>query len=225
SEAKNELLSYALDERQTARGRAFELGEALVSTGDPQAADKRLAAIGAVTAADVQRVAQAWFAPQARVDFTYAEGADDIAAYANPVPMPQFLTVPPASGEPDAVRPEGERQPPPPPGPVPEVAQVAFVEATLTNGIPLVAAQTGEVPIATITVVLPGGSASDPAGKEGLASFAAALAGKGTPDRDARQIAAELESLGASLDVSAGSDGEYASLTAPVANLAAAGAV
>jgi zinc protease len=225
SEAKNELLSLALDERQTARGRAFELGEALVSTGDPRAADKRLAAIAAVTADDVQRVAQARFAPQARVDFTYAEGADDIAAYANPVPMPRFLSVPPASGEPAAVKPEGERQPPPPPGPVPDVARVAFVESTLSNGIALVAAQTGGVPIATITVVLPGGSASDPRGKEGLAAFAAALADKGTPTRDARRIAAELERLGASFEADAGTDGEYVSLTAPVANLPAAGAV
>ncbi|HSG55151.1 MAG TPA: pitrilysin family protein, partial [Paracoccaceae bacterium] len=49
AEAKNELVASALRDRETARGRAFELGEWLVMTGDPQAADLRLAAITNVT--------------------------------------------------------------------------------------------------------------------------------------------------------------------------------
>ncbi|MEO1490423.1 MAG: pitrilysin family protein, partial [Pseudomonadota bacterium] len=49
TEAKNEIFSSALAQRQTVRGRAFELGEALVSTGNPDAADLRLERIAAVT--------------------------------------------------------------------------------------------------------------------------------------------------------------------------------
>ena len=225
AEAKNEILSYALSERETASGRAFELGEWLVSTGNPRAADERLAAISAVTVADVQRVAQTWLRPEGRIDFTYVAGEDDPSTYANPVPLPTFITPPPAVGEPLAVLPEDEREAPPPPGPVPLVERSAFLETQLSNGIQLVATQTGEVPIATITVVLPGGSASDPEGKAGVSGLAAALADKGTETRSAQQIAAELESLGASLGSSEGSDGIYVSLTAPVANLPAAGEV
>jgi len=224
-EAKNEIFASALAERQTAQGRAFELGEALVSTGDPDAADKRLTAIAAVSAADVLRVAQAWLRPEAKVALTYTAGEDDPDAYANPVPMPEFGSVPPATGEPRAVLPESERMAPPPPAPAPQVVRAEFVETTLANGIPLVSAQTSNVPIATITVVFPGGDATDPADKAGLAQMAAGVADKGTGRRSATEIARSLESLGASLSISSSEDGTFISLTAPSVNLAEAGEV
>ncbi len=223
--SENELLAASLEARETAQGRAFELGEALVSTGDPHAADKRLKAIAAVTSDDVLRVAQAWFKPEARVDFTYVAGADDPASYANPVPPPAYATVPPPKGEPAMVRPEGERDAPPPPGAVPAIAQPAFIDTKLRNGIRVVAAQTGSVPLATITVVFPGGAAADPAGKAGVAGLAAGLANKGTSKLDAKSIAGRLESLGAVIGAGADEDGSAISLTAPVASSAEAGKV
>ncbi|MCT2557396.1 insulinase family protein [Tsuneonella sp. YG55] len=225
AEAKNTLFASALRRRETVRGRAFELGEALVSTGDPRAADLRLEQIGRVTAADVQRVAQTWLRPEAAVAWRYEAGEDNPASYANPVPMPTFASVPPATGEPAQLKDEATRQAPPPPGAKPPVEMARLVEDRLANGIPLVSAQTGDVPIATITLVLPGGSATDPAGKAGLAALAAAVADKGTPTRSAKQIAEELESLGASLGAGTADDGNFVSLTAPTANLAAAGKV
>jgi isoleucyl-tRNA synthetase len=107
----------------------------------------------------------------------------------------------------------------------PQVATAEIVESRLSNGMALVSAQTGTVPLATITVVLPGGSATDPAGKAGLAELAAVLADKGTATRSAEQIAATLESLGASMGATPGPDGVFFSVTAPAANLAAAGEV
>src|SRR5690606_29034833 len=120
---------------------------------------------------------------------------------------------------------EATRQAPPPPGAVPAVARAEIVESRLANGIRLVATQTGTVPLATMTVVLPGGTATDPSGKAGTAELAAALADKGTATRSAEQIAATLERLGASMTGAAGPDGVFFSLTAPAANLAAAGEV
>lgn len=224
-EAKSEIFASALSQRQTAQGRAFELGEALVSSGDPDAADKRLAAIAAVTAADVQRVAQTWLLPEGKVAITYTAGEDDPSAYANPVPMPKFGSVPPATGEPRQVLAEGERMAPPAPGAAPTVARAPFVETALDNGIVLVSAQTSDVPIATISLVFPGGDATDPAGKAGVAGLAATVADKGTLSRSATQIAAALESLGASMGISASADGTVISLTAPTANLAEAGRI
>lgn len=224
-EAKNEIFASALATRQTAQGRAFEIGEALVTFGDPGAADRRLAAIAAVTAEDVQRAAQAWLRPNGKVSMTYTAGEDDPASYANPVPRPSFGSVPPATGEPLAVLPEGERESPPAPGDAPPVKRAEFVQTTLANDIPLVTAQTSEVPIATITVVFPGGDATDPAGKAGLAGMATVIADKGTASRDATEIAAALESLGANLSFSSSPDGSFVSLTAPTVNLAEAGEV
>ncbi|MEC7400094.1 MAG: insulinase family protein, partial [Pseudomonadota bacterium] len=189
AEAKSELFSDSLSRRETARGRAFELGEALVSTGNPRAADARLEAIGRVTAADVQRVAAKWMDPQARVDMRYVAGEENPAAYANPVPMPTFRSLPAATGEPLAVLPEGQRQEPPGPGMVPSVERAEIVEQNLANGVSVVAAQTGDVPIATMTVLVPGGSISDPRMKAGLANMAASIADQGTADMSAQEIA------------------------------------
>lgn len=225
NEAKNEIFSSALSQRQTARGRAFELGEALVSTGNPDAADERLERIAAVTIEDVQRVAAKWLDPDAKVTISYTAGEAEPEAYANPYPRPDYGTVPPATGEPLKVLPEGERMAPPPPGEAPAVVRSDFVETTLSNGIPLVATTTSNVPISTITLVMPGGDATDTPQSAGLATMTADLADNGTPTRTAREIAAQLESLGATISISSGADGTYASLTAPDVNLAQAGKV
>ncbi|MEE4206759.1 MAG: pitrilysin family protein [Erythrobacter sp.] len=225
AEAKNEIIAATLRRRETARGRAFELGEALVSSGDPGFADKRLAAIGAVTADDVMRVAQTYLDPDTRVTLTYTSGEADPASYANPVPMPTFRTLPPATGAIRQVKPEGERMAPPGPGPAPEIATPEIVTGELSNGVPVVAVQTGEVPIATISMLFPGGSKTDPRELAGLAGLAAGLADKGTADMTAEEIAARFESLGAAFGGGAGSDATSFSLTAPVANLDAAGAL
>lgn len=224
-EAKNEIFASALYDRQTAQGRAFELGEALVSTGNPDAADERLAAIAAVTAKDVRRAARAWLRPRGTTVLTYVAGEDNPAAYANPVPMPRFGTVPPPTGSPRAVLPEDQRMTPPAPANAPEVHRAQFVESRLANGIPMVTAQTGDVPIATITIAFPGGSSADPKGKAGMAILASNLADKGTPTRSAEEIAATLESLGADINFDVSADGTFVSLNAPTIYLAEAGEV
>lgn len=229
AEAKTTLLSESLQERETASGRAFALGEALVRTGDPKALDKRLAQIQRVTAADVQRVARKYLTPQSRVDIRYLDeskrpaGAKD--AWANPTPMPRWATVPAASGAPLSLAPEGQRQAPPPPGDPVAITPPVIAEAKLANGARVLAARTGDVPIATMALLFPGGASGDPAGQAGLASLTAALSVKGTTTRSARQIAAELEALGARIDTNAVADGTILSVTAPVATLERAGSI
>lgn len=223
AEAKSEIIAATLRRRETARGRAFELGEALVSSGDPGFADKRLAAVSDVTAEDVMRVAVKYLDPQKRVSFTYTSGEDDPASYANPVAMPNFGTLPPATGEIRQVLPEGERMAPPGPAESPQVTAPQIVEGTLANGIKVVAVQTGNVPIATMSMLFPGGSKTDPREKAGIAQMAAGLADKGIHGLDEAAIAATFESLGAGFGGAAGSDGVTFSLSAPVANLPKAG--
>ncbi len=224
-EARSEIVSASLSRRETARGRAFELGEALVSSGDPAFADRRLSEITQVTAADVMRAAKSWLDPQKRVTITYKAGPDDPAAYANPVPMPAFRTLPPAKGSIRKVLPENERAAPPGPGEAPQVVAPEIIEARLTNGMRVVAVETGNVPIATVTMLVPGGSKTDSRERAGTAQLAAALADKGIEGMDAQAIAARFESLGASFRGGATYDGTIFSLTAPVANLPEAGAL
>lgn len=229
AEAKNELIAASLRDRETFSGRAFELGEYYVRTGDPRHADKRLAAIQKVSAADVQRVAAKYLAPNARVDIRYLdekqrpEGQAD--NWKNPAPMPTFASPPPAKRAPIALAAEGEREQPPAPGAALPVTPPAIAEQALANGLQVVTARTGNIPLVTMALVLKGGASTDPAGKAGLAAMAAELATKGTRTRSAQAIAAEIESLGGRLSANSGPDGIILSVSAPAANLEAAGRI
>ncbi|HYJ83551.1 MAG TPA: pitrilysin family protein [Allosphingosinicella sp.] len=229
AEAKNELLADALRQRETFSGRASGLGEMLVRSGDPRQWDKLIAAYRNVTAADVQRVARTWLTPASRVDLRYlnesARPAGQPDNWANPAPMPRFKSAPPATRPPNALAAEGEREAPPAPGQAVRVTPPVISETKLPTGLSVVTARSGQVPLATMTLVVKGGSSTDPRGKSGLATMAADLATKGTASRSAEQISAELEALGATLNTGAGPDGSFLSITAPVANLEAAGRV
>lgn len=225
AEAKNEIAAANLRGRETFSSRAFAVGEAVVRTGDPASIDKRLAAVRQVTAADVQRVARTYLKPEARVDIRYLDeqarpaGQTGDASWRNPVPMPTFASVPPATRAPLAEAPVDKRVAPPEPSAPVAVTPPTIAEAMLANGARLVTARTGDVPVATLSVVLPGGGSTDPARLAGLSSIAADLATRGTKTRSAEQIAAELETLGANISASAGADGTVLSVSAPVATL------
>jgi len=222
-EAKSEIIAASLRRRETARGRAFELGEAFMASGDPDYADLRLNLITKVTAEDIMRVASRYLDPAKRVTVLYRNGPEDASSYANPVPLPDFYTLPAATGPIRSVKPEAARELPPGPLESPEVAVPEIVEAKLSNGIPVVAAQTGTVPIATISLVMPGGSKTDLEGHAGIADLAASLAASGHFGNDAQSIAARFERLGATFEGNAYSDGTIFSLKTPTANLAEAG--
>ena len=230
SEAKNEFLADQLRQRETFDDRASGLGEALVRSGDARAWDKRIAEVQRVSAADIQRVARKYLAAQSRVDLRYLDEKAKPAgvtaeAWRNPVPMPRFRTVAPGARPAIELAAEGEREQPPAPGRAVTVTPPAISETRLPTGLSIVTARSSDVPLATMAVVLKGGAATFGRDKAGLASLAASLATKGTATRSSERIAAELESLGAELDAGAGPDGAILSVSAPVANLEAAGRI
>lgn len=223
AEARNELMAAALRERETARGRSFELGEALVLTGDSRAADRRLAALNRITAADLQRAARTWLSGQSATELRYTKGEYKEAAFANPVPMPRFVTVPPPTGAPAQLKPEAERQKPPATIAVPPVIIAQPVEGKLANGMPIISATTGTVPVATMAILFPGGTGADAAGKSGVGAMAADLLDNGTKSLSAAQIGAAFEKLGVNYSAAAGGDGAMFTINGPVANLPEAG--
>ena len=225
TEAVNELLAEGLRERETASTRAFTLGEGLVRTGDPRAADKRLTAVTRVTPGDVRRVARLYLDPNKRLTLRYERGSGDAAGWANPTPLPTFVSVPPARGPALQLLPEGQRQQPPAPGEPASFVIPSVADTRLSNGIRLVSARSGRVPLATISVLIRAGSAVDNRSQAGRAALAAAIAKEGTPTRSGDQIAAGLERLGASLNATANQDGTILSITAPTQNLSKAAVI
>ncbi|HYC67241.1 pitrilysin family protein [Brevundimonas sp.] len=230
AEAKTEIVAGELRQRETASGRAFILGQAIVSENNPKAPDENLAAIQAVTADDVQRVARTWLNDQARVSVRYQNESARPAgvpedSWRNPAPVPTFVTVPPAVLPPNELLPEGQRMAPPALGEARAMAAPTVAERILPNGLRIIAAKSTDLPIMNAQIVLGGGAAADPADRPGLATMTAALATQGAGGRSAPEIARTLEALGANIGGGAGADATQMFVSAPIASADEVGAV
>jgi len=230
AEAITEIVASELRQRETASGRAFILGQAIVSENDPGAPDARIAAVQRVTAADVQRVARTYLNDQVRVQVRYQDEAQRPAgvpedSWRNPAPVPTFLTLPPAILPAHELLPEDQRMAPPAPGAARAMATPQVQERRLSNGLRVIAARSTDLPIMNAQLVIGGGAAADPAERLGLASMTAGLATQGAGGRSAPEIARTLEALGANVGGGAGSDVTSMGLSAPIASADAVGAV
>jgi zinc protease len=85
-----------------------------------------------------------------------------------------------------------------------------FKEFDTSGGLKVVFAERGPLPLITLQLSLPAGSAVDPKGKQGLADFTASLLRRGTQKRNADQINEAVEFCGASL--SSGADEDFLSM-------------
>lgn len=83
---------------------------------------------------------------------------------------------------------------------------------TLDNGAVVLLIPHREVPMIAFEAVVRGGSVLDPAGKEGLAGFTAAMVRKGARGQTAEQLADLVDGLGASLSLSVDEDATWVGL-------------
>lgn len=111
--------------------------------------------------------------------------------------------------------------PPPPAAPRPFVIAAPLVE-TLPNGLRVVVAPRGSLPLVTVRLVVRSGAETDPPLLAGLADMTATLLTKGTATRTAPQIADAAEALGGELEAGAGWDLSQVSMTVTRPQLAAA---
>jgi zinc protease len=199
--AKNQLLASLLTERESVAGVASEIGHAAVVQGDAARANDDVAALQAVTAADVQRVARTYLADDRRVTIRYHDtvrpsGASHAIPTATPVAARSPLGV-------DASATVAILPPPvPEPAPTAAASEPALprpVERTLPNGLRVIVARTGDLPLATAYLAFGGGSALDPPGKAGLTQLTTSLAARGAGGRSAMEIESSIGALGDSL--------------------------
>lgn len=94
----------------------------------------------------------------------------------------------------------------------PAVRVPAIQKAKLPNGLAVWLVEHHELPVVAFNLVLQSGSANDPSNMPGIASMTADVLDEGTTARDALRISDELESIGANLGVSSGTDGSFVSL-------------
>lgn len=124
-----------------------------------------------------------------------------LVAACGPTPSPQSAPAAAAGGR---VAADAFPTTPPTPGPAPALTLPAPERRSLPNGLEVVYVQHGELPLVHATLLLPAGSVEDPAELPGLASFTAAMLDEGAGGRDALELAAALELIGASLGTGAG---------------------
>ncbi|MGN6820385.1 MAG: M16 family metallopeptidase, partial [Sphingomonas sp.] len=229
--AKNQLITATIESRETADGKASTIARSVIIDGDPAAADKQLAAIGRVTAADIQRVARKYLNDNqsAMIDYMPAEMAPkdgpkgDKIAVADTVEVAALKT--PANVE--VVKPasDADRVPIPAPGKPVVAALPAPVTMSLANGMKLIVVEKHDLPLVTAQVLANGGGAADPADRAGLNSLTADLMTKGTKTRSATQIANEVEKLGGSISSAVGWDAAAVTLEVKSDQIAPAMAV
>jgi len=230
TEARNELLTGALKERETVEGKADALARGVLLDNDPRAADERLAAISRVTAADVQRVAARYLDANRAVTIRYlpapkgqaASGGDRIAL------APTVVTTPLVSPKDIKLVQQAsaaERVQPPAPTAAVNVAVPQPVTTRLANGLTVITVPRSKLPLVSATLVSTEGAASDPDNQAGLHSLAATLLTKGTRTRSATQIAAAVEALGGQLGSAAGTEGMTLDVTVPTPQLVPALAI
>ncbi|HJO39468.1 MAG: pitrilysin family protein [Vicinamibacterales bacterium] len=84
---------------------------------------------------------------------------------------------------------------------------------TLLNGLDVRIVEHRKMPVVSAVLLLPGGSATDPAGHPGLMSLTAALLDEGCGERSSLALYQELGRLGAQLDVEVGMDASTVRMT------------
>jgi zinc protease len=211
--AKTQLLTGEVRQRETIEGRANELGAAQVIEGSAERANTDIEALRRVTAADVQRVARTYLGDNVRVVIRYLPESQKPAAAAEATPAPTPAPSRPYLGPVASLRPQGEREAPPPIGPQPAAQLPKPAERTLHNGLRVIVAKSADLPLVAASLSVAAGAASDPAQLAGDANLTAAVVTEGTKTRSAREIARQSEALGANLAAAAGWENSILSLS------------
>ncbi len=195
-------------------GKAVTLAQGEVFVDDPDFYAKQLNALATITPAEVKAAMQKWFTRPAMTlvlepgerDATYEEAAAVETAAADEAPADDTLTV------------SVERPAPP----IDTVAELDFPDvqrATLANGMQVTYAKRDAVPATYVTLSFDAGSASDPAGKDGLAGLTLGLFDEGTAAMSSQDIAEARERLGVSISSNTSADRSTFQLSALSANL------
>lgn len=107
------------------------------------------------------------------------------------------------------------RDSPPAPGPIRPLDFPRVVRRRLDNGLSVLTARHGDLPLVTAELVIDAGAAGDPARKAGLAHLTVAALEAGTRRFSAEALAWELERLGIELDGEATWDAAMVRITVP----------
>jgi len=177
-------------------GKSAILGQSQLYGGSPDFYKRSLRWALDATPAEVQNVARAWL----------SDGVFVLTVQ----PFPEYHTV--AS--------DLDRSKMPEVGTPPALSLPPLERTTLSNGLKVVLAERHNVPVVHLNLIVDAGRAADSLARPGTANLALAMLSNGTRTRDALQISARSESLGAHIGAGSNLDTSYISLNAITNRLA-----
>jgi zinc protease len=185
----------ALERIDGAGGKAAILGESQLYGGSPDFYKQSLRWQLAATPAELQSVARAWL----------SDGVFVLEVQ----PFPEYR--PEAAG--------ADRSKAPELGTPPPLSLPPLTRTTLANGLKVVLAERHDAPVVQLYLIVDAGHAADSLAKPGTANLALAMITNGTKTRNALQISARAEELGALLGAGSTLDTSYITLNAVTSRL------
>ena len=194
-------------------GKVRRLARYDLYTGDPAYAGKEIAAIRAVTPADVKRVYERYFkdkpfvaasfVPKGKVDLAL-QGATLAKVVEEPIVQGAEAEVDTGGAATYARTPSRfDRTVEPPYGARPAVTLPAVWQAQLPNGLRALGIEDNELPLARFELAIDGGRLMDSLDKPGTAALLARMFTRGTARRTPAELENALKSLGAEVEAEA----------------------
>jgi zinc protease len=170
--AKLGVNMYMLGSLESTAAIGRILAEGFLYSDDPLFVNRELAWLNAATSEELRDIARRWL----------SRGYYQLTV----LPFPEYV-----AGEPVADR-----------SSIPKVtanSKINFPDietATLANGMKLVVARRGSIPLVNVSIAIDTGAMAAPADAPGLATFVFGLLDKGTKHRDAHALAAAMDKIG-----------------------------
>lgn len=214
--ARTQQLSALVRDSETVDNKADLLGEYAIIYGNTALINERYAKVQAVTAADIQRVAQTYFRDEAEINLVVEPSVGELL---------RGLVTPKKSEEDEVAVPKVEGNPTPErlgtkagltrPAGWPTTAPMGQLlqkytppttfEKTLPNGLRVVVLPNSELPVINLTLGLLNGAYTE-SGKFGAAALAGEMITQGTENYTSDKLAEELDRYAVSLSASVGMD-------------------
>jgi zinc protease len=222
AKARNNMLRGEVASLLTVESKAQKLGEAALLKGDLDSVNREFKNIAGLTAADVQKAAQKYFAPEHEVEVRIEPNllgfiVDQITGKSGDGkkadgPKGEEKITGAGEGKPGLKRPETLAKLPTVAPPLTATAKIDSTRKQLDNGLSVVVIDNDEVPFVTMWLGLDYGAYADPKDKPGTAYLTLPMLARGTKTHDYKALTEELDRHAISLSGSANMD--FASVSA-----------
>jgi zinc protease len=220
--------SMVISGLETVSGKASQLAQYELMLGNPNQLVNELKRYNDVTKEDVMRVYNKYIKGKSAVILSvYPKGQPQLVAaadnfkyerdYSLKADLAQYEGL--SYTKPTAKQDGFDRSKRPGSGPNPTINVPDFWKADLDNGLAMIGAKTDEIPKVYLRLAVRAGHRYTETAKAGIANLFASLMAERTKNYSAEDLDSELEKLGSSIDVSAGSEEIYINVSSLTKNL------